>query len=141
MSRSGRTLDQERAADALTHVRALQQENRYGNYRSYVERLPAQIVMNGLGQAMAMVRSRAPDRANGVRTEDERAYWLVFNQLQTWLCRDHESAPYRGARDLLAAVVERDQDAYVRAHAEALAYLEWLKKFARAFLARGTEAG
>lgn len=140
MSRSGRTLDQERAANALTHVRALQQEKRYGNYRSYVERLPAQIVMNGLGQAMAMVRSRAPSHADDEHKEDARAYGLLFDQMQTWLCRDHESAPYRGARDLLAAIVERDQDAYVRAHAEALAYLEWLKKFARAFLVRGKEA-
>jgi CRISPR-associated protein Cmr5 len=136
MSRSGRTLDQERAADALARVRKLQDEG-YGNYRSYVERLPAQIVMNGLGQAVATVCSRG---ANPETSADAKAYRYLYEHLQYWLCRDHHAAPYRGAKDLIMAIVEHDQDRYVRAHAEALAYLEWLKKFARAFLARGGEA-
>jgi CRISPR-associated protein Cmr5 len=138
MSRGGRTLEQQRAANALERVHGLENE-RYGNYRSYVERLPAQIVMNGLGQAVAMLYSQTPKSARDEKSEDARAYGYLYDHLQRWLCGDHDAAPYRKKADLMKAITECDQDTYVRAHAEALAYLEWLKKFSRAFLARGKE--
>jgi CRISPR-associated protein Cmr5 len=144
MSGTRRTLEQERAAHALGCVRALEEKGQggYGNYRSYVERLPAQIVMNGLGQAMSMVRSRDPKHGSGKEreSEDARAYRLLYEHMQGWLCGTHEAAPSRGKACLITAIIEQDQDTYVRAHAEALVYLEWLKKFARAFLSRGKEA-
>ena len=156
------TLEQQRAADALTRIHALRDRGDYGNYRSYAERLPAQIVMNGLGQALAMVRTRCPeddgaprrgrgggDRERGASPDDGEqatsreatAYRYLFQHVGGWLCRDHEHAPYRGTAldHLLMKLSTCDQDTYVRAHAEALAYLDWLKKFARAFLARSKE--
>ncbi|WP_428264875.1 type III-B CRISPR module-associated protein Cmr5 [Haliangium sp.] len=134
------TLDQARAANALARVRALQRDGDYGNYRSYVERLPAQIVMNGLGQAVALVKSRCRSKPGGGDDTDPRAYRRLYEDIDTWLRRDHEAAPYRGQDDLLTALTTCDQDTYVRAHAETLAYLDWLKKFACAFLDRGKES-
>ena len=37
----------------------------------------------------------------------------------------------------MEAIVEGNQNQYVRAQMEALAYLEWLKKFSQAFLRKG----
>ncbi|ACY13872.1 type III-B CRISPR module-associated protein Cmr5 [Haliangium ochraceum] len=161
MSDSPCTIEQQRAADALSRIHELRDQRDCGNYRSYAERLPAQIVTNGLGQALAMLRSRyteddqPPRQArDGARRQrgrdhddpladrepsnarDEVAYRYLFQHVGGWLCRDHASAPYRGValNALLMKLSTCDQDTYVRAHAEALAYLNWLKKFARAFL-------
>ena len=48
-------LDRRRAADALDRIRILQDKGQqeYGNYVSLVKALPAVILQNGLGQALA----------------------------------------------------------------------------------------
>jgi CRISPR-associated protein Cmr5 len=122
---SGRTLDQRRAADALRNIQSLEGEGKgaYGNYKSYVKALPANILMSGLGQAAATVRSRK-----------RGGYEQLYEHLERWLCGGDEDAPYRGENDLIGAIVKNDQDRYLRAQAEAIAYLEWLRKFAEAFL-------
>jgi CRISPR-associated protein Cmr5 len=122
-----KTLDQRRAADALKKIQRLEEEGSetYGNYKSYVKALPANILMSGLGQAVATVRSR----------RDRKGYPQLYGHLSTWLCGDDENAPYRNhPGGLIQAIVDNDQDHYTRAQAEAMAYLEWLRKFAEAFL-------
>lgn len=122
-----KTLDQRRAADALMKIRSLEQESKqaYGKYKSYAKALPANILMSGLGQAVATIRSR-----------DRAGYSQLYKHLAGWLCGDDEDAPYRNypGENLIQAIVENDQDDYIRAQAEAMAYLEWLRKFAEAFL-------
>lgn len=125
------TLAQRRAADALKNIEELRSKGKdsYGNYKSYVKALPANILMSGLGQAVATVRSR-----------DRKGYPQLYEHLAGWLCGPDEDAPYRNhPGGLLKAIVERDQDLYIRAQAEAMAYLEWLRKFADAFLEGGEE--
>lgn len=122
------TLAQRRAASALANIEGLRRQGKesYGRYKSYVKALPANILMGGLGQAVATVRSRQ---------DKQRGYRELYEHLSSWLCGPDEDAPYRGhPGGLLKAIVERDQDDYVRAQAEAMAYLEWLRKFAEAFL-------
>jgi CRISPR-associated protein Cmr5 len=80
--------------------------------------------------AGAKLRETDPSKLNA----DEDAKNNLFEQMQAWLCRDQVSAPYRSQTDLMRAITDGDEDAYVRAQAEALAYLRWLKKFATAFL-------
>ena len=70
------------------------------------------------------------------RSDDEKARESLYSQISTWLCDPREDAPYPGRKDVLEAITQLDEDAYIRAQAEALAYLEWLKKFANAFLKR-----
>lgn len=126
-----RTLDQMRAADALEKIRQIAGPGNEvaGSYLRYIERLPATVVMNGLGQAAAMLLSNA-----GSDKPEQKAYSRLYGHLEAWLCRDSETAPYQGAEGLIEAVTTGDQDAYVRAQAEALAWLGWAKKFARAYL-------
>jgi len=125
-----RTLEQERAADALRKVRDIEEKlDADGRQRfvSYVESLPATIMANGLGQAAATLLARGEDR----RQDPHR---LLYDGLQDWLCRDAPEAPFRGASDLMEALVTRERSTYLRAQVEALQWLEWLKKFAVAYL-------
>ena len=61
------------------------------------------------------------------------AHKKLYDNLSNWLCRD-EGGAVPGANDLMEAIVSNDRDAYLRAQAEALAWLEWMKKFATAYL-------
>ena len=129
-----RSLAQKRAAHALACVKKLAKDNDYGNYVSYVKSLPAAILMSGLGQALAM------EKAGG--SKDHGHKWL-YRHMNGWLCNEPidgvnapgwENGPYTDKSDVLEAIVSHDEAAYIRAQAEALEYLEWLKKFAVAQL-------
>lgn len=107
----------------------------YGNYVNYVERLPATILMNGLGQACATLLSKAK-KEDDVKNRDS-GHLLLYKDLERWLCGSDDAVPYRGSSNLIEAIIHRDQESYLRAQAEALAYLVWLKKFANAYLQKG----
>jgi CRISPR-associated protein Cmr5 len=124
------SLAQRRARHALDRVNE-RKKTEHGNYVSYTESLPATILMNGLGQACATLLAKAGGRL-------EEPHRLLYDDLQGWLCRDDSAAPFPKRKDLIDAITQEDQRAYLRAQAEALAYLVWLKKFANAFLTRGT---
>ena len=124
---NGLSLDQRRAAHALARVRKQRKHPRQSDYLSYAKALPASILQNGLGQAMATLLAAA-------KLNDDDPHFLLYRDLEDWLCGDDEDAPYRGARSLLDAITTKDQRHYLRAQAEAQGYLNWLKKIAAAHL-------
>jgi len=135
-----RTLEQKRAADALACVERVKAEGGrvdLAAYRSYVERLGSAIIMNGLGQALATELAAAgpKDKQKG---GDERAHQWLYDNLNGWLCRK-DGGVYPGAGNVLEALMQGSQSAYVRAQMEALAWLEWHKKFCQAALPRREE--
>ena len=129
---SFRSQAQKRAADALEKVKALRDRNDYGNYRSYVKALPAKVIMNGLGQALAMEKAGAQAKNEVIRAGHEK----LFKHMQDWLLTGWEHKPkrYRDKTDILAAITQGEESDYIRAQGEAMAYVEWLKKFAVAYL-------
>lgn len=136
------SLAQKRAADALQKVTKLQKAKTdgadIGKYDSYVDRLPATILMSGLGQAAATLLASARFGKSN-RSADNIANQTLYEHLSSWLCRDEEEAPYQKANDLMEAITQDDKDGkdeerYIHAQAEAMAYLEWLKKFSDAYL-------
>jgi CRISPR-associated protein Cmr5 len=128
------TLSQRRARHALERIEAhhahVAGKKRYKNYVSYAESLPATILMNGLGQACALLLARAEGDLN-------RPHGLLYGDLQSWLCGSDVAVPFNGKSELMAAIVGSNQEEYFGAQTEALAYLVWLKKFANAYLERG----
>lgn len=124
-----RNLEQLRAAHARQAVEARRSlaEKEQKLYVSYLNALPATIVMNGLGQAAAMLLARA----QGNRHDPHR---LVYDDLQNWLCGKQDLAWIGLRGDLIRAIMEGAEDTYVLAQAEALAYCTWLKRFATAYL-------
>lgn len=137
-----RSLEQERAANALARVNELsmqygQSEGFKKRYRGYVDRLGPAIVMNGLGQALATERAGA---GADPKKDDERAHHEIYRSLQQWLCRN-EGGVYPPSDDLLEAIMGNDQVDYLRAQAEALSWLEWHKKCCRASFPKGDGDG
>lgn len=122
------TLEQQRASFALQQVRGLIRTD-YGHYVSYVSALPATIVMNGLGQALTTLVAKAKGKSN----EPHR---LLFDHVAAWLSQQVDELRVDGNdfTQVIDRLMTSDQQTYIRAQAEAMAYLNWLKQFARAYL-------
>ena len=121
------SLEQQRAAQAASDIREAKQRSDSGEYRSLVEGLPAMIQANGLGQTCAYLLSRAEGNEKSVE-------FLLYGHLERWVQRQIPQLLQGG---LLAALTNADVGTYRRAQIEALAYLQWLKRFAQAELPRG----
>ena len=133
-----KTIEQQRAADALSRTKKLDSRSAgfQKRYRAYVDRLSPTIVMNGLGQALATeLASAGPEPW---KKEDQEAHHELYVSLHRWLCHENTGV-YPSAGDLLQAITQHDEPSYLRAQAEALAWLQWHKKFCRASFPMGEE--
>jgi len=125
-----RTMDQQRAEFALKTIDAFsnRDESSQAELRRYLIQLPALIQMNGLGQALAFYRSKGMPSSHGD----------IYSLLGKWLCEKPEGRIFNiGETDVLRAITSADMFRYMAAQNEALALLEWLKKFASAMLKKG----
>ncbi len=114
------TIQQERAKYALEKVQqAIENNVNQSEFKSYASSLPAMIHMNGLGQAAAFFKSK-----KGTHLE-------LYNLLSDWLKKPNQ--PYHG-KDLLDGITQLDMEKYRLAQAEAQALMDWVKKFAKAFM-------
>lgn len=125
------TMQQRRARQALTDIQgsvdaAKEDRDFQKALRAYVSEMPAMIHMSGLGQAAAFYRSKG-------KGEDAkaRARLCVYNLLSGWLRQTGQ--PYE-SKDLLDGITTGDMQTYRLAQAEAMAYMDWAKKFATAFI-------
>lgn len=146
---NGPDLAQRRAKHALGAVTAYrdakyrddeERKKSHSAYASYIKSAPAAIVMNGLGQMLASELDQgSKDSAKGQGGVKPHAHRQIFLHLQDWLCGDDPEAVFRSAKGdntrLLTQLYGANQPEYLRAQAEALLYLGWLKKFAGALLA------
>ena len=121
-------IERERARHALNTVKKLEKKG-VDKYASYVKGLPATILQNGFGQAMATLLSAAKNR-------DADDHKLLYSNLEEWLCKVNPDSPYINEPDLMQAITGGTEKAYLLAQAEAMSYLEWLKKFANAYLSK-----
>lgn len=124
------TLDQQRAAFALKRIQQLAKGGQdVGHYVSYVSALPATIVMNGLGQALTTQLAKAKGNPKAPRR-------MLYNHVAGWLSQQIKElwVPDDDLPKVIDRLMEGNQDVYVRAQGEAMAYLNWLKQFARAYL-------
>lgn len=124
-----------RARHALAKVRdAAGSKGMVDEYLSAARGLPAEIRMNGLGQAIAMLRAR------GVKNDGAMA---LYRHVSDWMCRHGSPSPYGGKEHpeeaLLDAIVHEPEHDYRQAYVEIDAYLAWLKRFADALLEKPKE--
>ena len=103
-----RTIEQLRAACALKSVEAaLGKDKKYCDaYRSAARSLPAHLMIQGLGQTLALLR--------GDKGPPKDLYYI----LQDWLVRP--GGPYTSDTDVLKAITTKDQNYYIAAQAEAV---------------------
>lgn len=116
------TVQQERAKHALGKVKSWIPLNEGSKLKARSSELPFMIHANGLGQAAAFFKSKG----------NKDGYEVVFLALQSWLGQNER--PFAGKPDLMQAIVEADLHTYRLAQAEAIQYMDWVKKFASAYL-------
>lgn len=131
-----RTMDQERAEYALKKITGIAQNSdskRQKEMRSYITSLPALIRTNGLGQALAFCRTKHSK-------DSTSSHEIIYGLVSTWLCSTESKGQiFTEDTDVLIAITHSDVYAYMAAQNEALALLEWLKKFAVALLEKGED--
>jgi CRISPR-associated protein Cmr5 len=119
-------MQQQRAKFALEQVQSaraqLGQEERK-EYCSHVKGMPFMIHANGLGQTAAFYSSKS---------EDKRDYRLIYQLLSDWLTK--EGQPFHGKERLLRGITECDMHTYLAAQAESMVFMNWVRKFADAFM-------
>lgn len=116
------TLAQQRAKHALAQIEGMKGSGD-GHLAAHIAGFPAMILMSGFGQACAFYLAKGETMK------------MAYDALESWLTS--AGRPYAGAngeQKLMTAITSNNAATYRIAQAEALAYLDWLKKFAKAFL-------
>lgn len=130
-----RSMEQERAEFALKKIQGIADgaQQMQEEVVRHLNGLPALIRMNGLGQALAFYRMK------GTATGHE----LIYRMVGEWLCAKSSKGRVFPSNednpDVLAAITRSDIQQYMAAQNEALALLEWLKKFALALLKKSND--
>jgi CRISPR-associated protein Cmr5 len=122
------TTDQRRAKhawDAVKAIKAIKEDKSHAKkYGGQAKKLPTRIMSAGLGQALAFLRAK------------DYAPALLVDVADWVLLRRREMAPAPTAKPaqdaLIQEIMKRDSDFLRWATDEALAYLQWLNRFADA---------
>lgn len=124
------TMQQKRARYAMDEVLKVENsglsDKKKREYKSYAHALPAMIHMNGLGQAAAFYKAKGDMHAE------------LYGLLSRWLIEPDQ--PYRkpekheGSWDLMKGITQNNMHDYRLAQAEAQALMDWVKKFASAYM-------
>jgi len=118
------TLGQQRAAYCLDKIRDLDNSLRE-DFESFTAGLPAMILQNGFGQALAFLKAKA---------KGQDKHQAAFEIITTWLVQREILREPSDDADLLSQLSKMDQKKYLQAQRETLAMLEWLKRYANAKL-------
>lgn len=110
-------LDQRRARHAWKAVQKAKPGPAAPKFRDESKRLPVRIMTSGLGASIAFLNAKKSDGG-------------VVDALADWLLREMKSPATR--EDLVGAIVEGSSDDLRHHTGEALAYLQWLTRFAEA---------
>jgi CRISPR-associated protein Cmr5 len=123
-----RLSEQERARNALEAVKRWEKQPKKSEYRQELQSLPSRILAGGLGQTLAFYASKAGTEGKGVEAD-------IGNELARFLSGKPKLL------ELLDEIVQRyDLAEYRRKTREALAYAEWLKRYAAALLPKPDES-
>ncbi len=120
-----RTLGQKRAEFALNSLQELPGTLRE-DFKTFTAGLPALILQNGFGQALAFLKAKANGQDKHQHSFSIIVNWLVNRNILT--PEDNNDVGY------LEQISTMDQQEYLQAQKETLAMLEWLKRYANAEL-------
>lgn len=123
---TSQTLQQQRAQFALKCLEEVRPEFR-NDYASIAKRLPTMILHSGLGQALAYLKAKR---------NESKATSKLYDHVQLWL-KACPACPYGDAEDIILQLMSGSRQNYQKAQIESLQFLNWLRKFAEAFLEQG----
>lgn len=124
------TLEQKRAKYAIDVIAKAKKKDKVKSgedYGRHVRRLPAMILNNGLGQALAFLL--ADDEG-----KNQKASWQLYDDLQSWLCKQENPRCIYENDNLIKSLMDNGRSQYLQAQDETLKLLVWMKKFADAYL-------
>ena len=124
-----KSIEQMRAEHALEGVKSAIEKNVDKEFVSYASGFPMMIHTNGLGQAVAFYAGK----------KEKEEYEKLLTMLNSWLTS--AGRPFAGQTDLLDAITNNNMQTYMLAQAEAMAYLVWVKKFAKALIDTDSKGG
>lgn len=118
------TKQQERAKYALEAIESLMEGNGKlsKELATFIVGMPNMILSNGLGQTMAFLLSKGGGK-----------YRQVYESMKGWLVENKNISNKGSDIAFLTQFNEIDQAAYLKAQRETLRFLEWFKRYARAF--------
>jgi CRISPR type III-B/RAMP module-associated protein Cmr5 len=127
----------ERAQHARARVLAAKSGKEADKYLTAVRRLPAEIRLVGLGQALAILLSRSDGRK-----ADQDGLRRLYDDIEDWMLdaspNKIREAPQKTPR-LLQAIIDGENDRYRLMVAEVDGYLAVLKRLAEIFLSNEGE--
>lgn len=127
-----RLAEMDRARSAHAAVQRWAQDARRGDYRQELQQLPSRIAASGLGQTLAFYAAKAGPESKGVEAD-------IGAELARVLMR--RPGPVPRLVDLLDDIMSGDLAHYRRRTREALAYAEWLKRYAAALIEKPDTSG
>lgn len=100
-------------------------------YKQYVKKLPMLIKTNGLGAAVAFFFSKKNDD----QSKAGYAYKEIYEQLNEWL-KKAETVNWmlNSDKPLVQSITELPSEQYRALTIEALAFLNWLRRFAEGMI-------
>ncbi len=123
-----RTIEQERANHAWQCVNEVKDKPFAGDYRTIAVKTPSLILTNGLGQTLAFLKAKG-------KGDPSDEHEVLYQHMSNWLKQQLKLND-----DLLEWIVNSaNSQQYRLATMEALALLQWLKRFAEAILPKGGE--
>lgn len=126
------TKEQKRSAFALRKIEEVYGTTISKDDANFIVGTPTMILTNGLAQTMAFLLSKKDPKKN----EDVKEV-KVFKILQEWLMGEVRGLEQgKDPRKFLELFAKLDQEKYLTVQEEALALLQWLKRYARAFQER-----
>lgn len=116
------TIEQRRAARARDCVAGIAADVDVDikAYKAVASSFPAMIRMNGLGQALAFIRSRKGSE-----------YRRIYDHVSAWLGAG-QAGVLTSEGDALSALVNGDARTYRQAETETIAFMVWIKRYAEA---------
>lgn len=121
------TKEQQRSAFALQRINDFGTNGVRKEDANFIVGTPTMILTNGISQTMAFLLSKQ-------KTNELVKEVRVFTILKEWLSREITALPNNANNhQFLAQFANLEQNDYLRAQQEALALLQWLKRYARAF--------
>lgn len=120
-----RTLDQDRAREALEAVESVRGEPVAADYRAQAQGLPAMLVSSGLAPALAFLAAKGTEAH--ARLARHVAAWVLDQVFG-------ESEGDDAVARCFLLITEADSSTYRRAEREALELAVWIKRFAEAYL-------
>lgn len=118
-------LNQERAAFALEKVLEHKEHKNKEKIATFSAGAPSMILKNGFGHTLAFWKAKAKEEHN-----------VLFEIVRGWLDQRNILNSHN-SESFFQTLNHVDQNQYLMAQKETLALLEWVKRYANAFLKKG----